>query len=428
MYSIIKILFLTPCIAIIYMLWELNGILYPSVDQIITNWNETWGKHNDEFNTIPFSIPIDIPLPHVEFDKFLNNKLKFASPSDWSQGLNQNELLKYVQHWNTTYSINKQMMRLNLLGAHYHTVINGLKIHYIRCNSTYESGIPLLLLHGWPGMFTEFAEVFPLLCLKGYNVLLPSLPGYGFSEAPLSSEFTFIDAAVIFAKLVHQLFPNKKYVCQGGDWGSFVCSALAQIDTVNVLGIHLNMPMVAIPPKNVGSLLVWPWMMLFPDEKIGSLIPFFKRIVKQTAYLYLQATQPDLIGLGLNSSPIFLLAWILDKFKAWSKEDLAMNDILDVVTIYWLTQATSGTRWYYGVTQSRSAQISLLAPIPVPVALIDTPFEIYRIPTSWLQGYRYPYLKKYTEAKHGGHFYALEYPTLLVENLIEFIHGLNIKN
>jgi pimeloyl-ACP methyl ester carboxylesterase len=318
--------------------------------------------------------------------------------------------------------------------------VNGLDVHVVdRGPST---APVVLLVHGWPGSFTEFVEVAEGLAQKGYRVLVPSLPGFGFSEKP-KRNFTFVDAAVCLAKVVRALGIHK-YACQGGDYGSFVCTALGQIDEEHLVGVHLNMAVVLVPPVKYGSFLAWPLMFLLgPYGLLGfdkadyerstrSLgLGFYPYIIAETGYFHEQATRPDTIGAILDDSPVALLAWIAEKFQTWSTHpekglngDIPLTRILDDIQVYWVGRTgTSSVRWYKCVWDMNGAVASLRAPVHVPVGVADVEGEIYRPPRAWLPA-KYTDLRRYTTFDRGGHFFAMENPAALVRDVHEFLVGL----
>ena len=455
-----RILFFFAIVFAVFLI-VLERTCYRHVEDIQVEWRRRWGSRRDEGKVEPFRIDPRLNS-QAELDRKLDEFLqrhyevmKQYKPVKgrelWPHGIPKAELYRLVDVWRYQYNWTARADKLNDLGPQYHMVINGLRIHYfdIRSNADRtktKRPPPILLLHGWPGSFIEFVDVIPLLLAKGHDLIVPSLPGFGFSEGPSEwedpdapYEFTFLDAAVIFSKLMKGVHPNDKYVCQGGDYGSFVCSGLGQIDTKNILGVHLNMAVVAFPPWKVGGIFSWILIQLFPflvsqgnRQRMGPSVPaVMLRLVHETGYFHVQGTKPDSIGAGLEDSPVFLVAWIAEKFRAWADprdfDRITVEEVLDNVQVYWMTRTspTTSARWYYGMMHSWNGAIaSLLAPVPVKTAILDAPAEIFRPPTFWLKDHKYPKLERFTEAAHGGHFFALEYPEELASDLTAFIDSL----
>jgi pimeloyl-ACP methyl ester carboxylesterase len=465
-------LFLLPIL--LTLIGLLRWILYPSIHDILIDQNRRWGN-GDEYNNnnmqefmIPKGNQQDI---QNQLNRFLlmnadHHNQHNNNNNDWNSGIPLSELYRYITYWNNSYNWDERRMLLQNMGHHRTTIINGLTIHYVDiinpANNHHKNTI--VCLHGWPGSFVEFSIVGPELAKRDdiYRVIIPSLPGYGFSEGANIEGFTFVDAAAIFIKLIHQHLHIGTYTCHGGDYGSFICAAMAQLEEINnvptekkISSIHLNMVTVVIPPLYVGSMLAWPiyyligpyllpegdWKRLTRQGLSHGMFDFYKYILQETGYFHIQATKPEMMGAILNDSPVGLAAYFLDKFKSWSSSPpppspnsnkkmengiyASINQIFDNLQIYYITQTgTTSVRYYRDSVQSWDKSfMSLAAPIPssVKIGLIDSPGEFFRPPRSWL-GTKYPNLIHYSEFNSGGHFLALEQPILLVNDLIEFIN------
>lgn len=436
-------------VVIATVLAVLERIFYRQVEDIEFSWNTRYGSGDDSALPIPFTVdsnPKLLPELYRRLDEYLSKESNLLDDeNDFTRGMNPKKLRKLVDEWRYRYNWKERAEYMNSVGPQFHISVNGLRIHYyqISVEKNSDASIPILLLHGWPGSVIEF---FPLIerfkadptLAKSYDLVVPSLPSYGFSDAPPAHQsFTFLEAAVIFAKMMKRLYPNKKYICQGGDYGSFICSALAQIDTRRAMGIHLNMATVMVPPWTVGGLSLWPVIALFPyfmstdnRERLGpNLMDWGLRQIQNTGYFHEQATFPETIGVGLDESPVFLLSWIGEKFFLWSHhfDDIGVQSLLDNVMLYWVTKTgSSSVRWYYYMARStRGALYSLLAPVPVKTALLDAPKELYRPPTFFLKGHRYPNLVRFTKVDRGGHFLAMEQPSIVLSDLDAFIRNID---
>ena len=359
----------------------------------------------------------------------------------WDRGMPLACVRGVVEHWLHHHEPKWDERRRALvgMGRHEAVVVDGLRVHYVDAGE--ERSPTIMVVHGWPGSFTEFVELVPLLVERGFRVIVPSLPGFGMSAAP-DTPFSFVDAAVVLAKLMRHL-AVERYVCQGGDWGSLVCSALGQIESpARIKGVHLNMAVALAGPLHTGHLLAWPLAMLLPtgavlskedharltrDDPRGSVLDFFLYIARETGYFHEQATKPDTIGAVLDDSPVALAVWIVEKFVAWSADQhaplnasFAMDRVLDNVAVHWFSRcSTTAARWYHGSVTSKLARTSVLADVPVPVGVFDARGEIFRPPKAWLAT-KYPHLATYAEAQRGGHFAAMANPAGLASDVARF--------
>jgi pimeloyl-ACP methyl ester carboxylesterase len=230
-----------------------------------------------------------------------------------------------LKYWESEYlsegRLAERERRLNEFPS-FRTEINGLQIHFLHArslNSTNDCN--LLMVHGWPGSFVEFVEVIRLL-RNDCNVVVPSIPGYGFSEPPSKKGFDTVEAAVVFKGLMNRLgyaSGEVSYFAQGGDWGSMIVSALAQLDPA-CRGIHLNFfPVVPMPwgPLSMLAGAAYPPLLFSPNDqqRVFPLQSLVVRILKESGYFHEQSTRPDTLSVGLSDSPAGLAAWILEKFR-----------------------------------------------------------------------------------------------------------------
>jgi pimeloyl-ACP methyl ester carboxylesterase len=290
----------------------------------------------------------------------------------------------------------------------------------------------LIITHGWPGSVLEVEKAIgPLTDPTAYggsaddafDVVIPSMPGYGFSERPTGTGWDPERIGRAWAVLMQRL-GYTRYVSQGGDWGSVVADAMGRQAPPGLLGIHVNMP--ATVPDNVvralndvGSVPVG----LSPAESAAfdSLSNFF---TKNAGYGVMMVTRPQTVGYGLTDSPAALAAWMYDKFAQWTysggepERSLSRDEMLDDITLYWLTNsAVSSARLYwennnnnFGATAQKTNEIS------IPVAVTVFPGEIYRAPKSWTE-HAYSHLIYFNEVEKGGHFAAWEEPELFASEL-----------
>ena len=272
------------------------------------------------------------------------------------------------------------------------------------------------------------------------EVVVPSIPGYGFSAAPQLRGFGGPQTADIFRQLMARL-GHERFYCQGGDWGSLVTTVLATLYPDSVLGLHLNMMAAQITPG--GMLATWlaqlpglRYLLADPEdyEKVEAFVPRLGFLLQETGYLHLQATKPDTVGVGLSSSPLGLAAYILEKFSTWTEagwrelEDgglgteasYSRDRLLTNVMVYWLTNSITSSMRYYKENLSNLDPAIARTPVQAPTGFADLPNELSRVSRFQLRG-KFPRLVSYNTLASGGHFAAMEVPHLLAEDIIQFI-------
>lgn len=345
---------------------------------------------------------------------------------DESQGLQLAKIQALVRYWEKDYDWRKLEARLNAL-PQFTTEIDGIHIHFIHVRSRHPNALPLILTHGWPGSVLEFIKAIgPLTDPTAYggkaedafDVVIPSIPGYGFSGRPKDLGWGPDRVARAWDVLMKRL-GYTRYVSQGGDHGSVISDALARQAPAGLLGIHLTMP--ATVPANVVAALSKGGPApagLSPAEKsaFDSLNTFF---TKNAGYGVMMVTRPQTVGYGLSDSPVGLAAWIYDKFAQWTdsggepERSLTRDETLDDITLYWLTNtAVSAARFYWENNNNNfSSEAQKTSQISLPVAVTVFPGEIYRAPRSWTER-AYRNLTYFHEVDQGGHFAAWEEPEL----------------
>jgi len=352
--------------------------------------------------------------------------------TDQSQGVKLEKLQALVRYWGTDYNWRKIESKLNGLPM-FVTTIDGVDIQFIHVRSRHPNALPLLITHGWPGSPMEIVKAIgPLTDPTAYggaaedafDVVIPSMPGYGFSSRPQTTGWGPDRIAHAWAELMNRL-GYKRYVSQGGDWGSVIADAMARQAPQGLLGIHINMP--ATVPADVAKALGNGGPApagLSGQEKAAfeSLNTFFS---KNAGYGAMMVTRPQTVGYGLSDSPVGLAAWMYDKFAQWTYSDgepersLTRDEMLDDITLYWLTNsAVSSARLYWENNNNNnfSAEAQKTSEITIPVAVTVFPGEIYRAPKSWTER-AYPHLIYFNEVDKGGHFAAWEQPELFASEL-----------
>jgi pimeloyl-ACP methyl ester carboxylesterase len=329
-----------------------------------------------------------------------------------------------VDYWRTGYDWRKQERALNNLD-HFKTKIDGLDMHFIHVRSKHEHALPLVITHGWPGSFYEFYKIIgPLTDPVAYggraedafHVVIPSLPGFGFSDKPAETGWSNGRMAHTISRLMQRLGYDR-YGAQGGDWGSSVSAWLGRNDAERCIAIHLNF-VTAGPPTNVDN----PLAKLSPDQALR-LRERQQWAAEEFAYNQIQGTRPQTLGYGLNDSPAGLAAWIVEKFRAWSDCDgdverqFTKDELLTNVMIYWVSESiASSTRVYYESRHSPGPGKAGRVEVPVGCAIF--PKEIVYAPREWVE--QQLNVTHWTEMPAGGHFAALEEPELLVQDVREF--------
>lgn len=353
--------------------------------------------------------------------------------NDISQGVQLARVQDLVKYWGNGYDWRKAEARLNAL-PEFITTIDGVDIQFIHVRSRHPNAMPLILTHGWPGSQFEFLKTIgPLTDPTAYggraedafDVVIPSIPGHGFSGKPTELGWGPDRVAKAWDVLMKRL-DYSHYVSQGGDHGSVISDALGRLAPPGLLGIHLNMP-ATVPPelvKPINSGEPAPAGLSGPERTAyNSLSTFFGR---NAAYGAMMVTRPQTIGYLLADSPSGTAAWMYEKFAAWTDSDgkpervLSRDEMLDDISLYWLTDTgASSSRFYWENNNNNfSAVAQKTADIKVPVAITVFPHEIYQAPKTWAQR-AYPSLSYFNEVSKGGHFAAWEQPQLFSEELRE---------
>lgn len=336
---------------------------------------------------------------------------------DQSQGIQLEKLKPLVEYWGTSYDWRKAEAKLNAL-PQFMTTIDGVDIHFIHVRSRHPNAMPLIMTHGWPGSVLELLKtVGPLTdpaahggsAGDAFDLVLPSMPGYGFSGKPTDIGWGPDRIAQTWTKLMKRL-GYARYVAQGGDWGSPVSSAMARQAAPGLLGIHINLPAI-VPPEIAAVLAAGGSAPAALTEKERAAFDAFAAAAKMgnRSYAQMMGTRPQTIGYGLMDSPVGLAAWMLGHpgFSRWtyseSDPEKSRDEVLDDITLYWLTNsATSSGRlyWEYGGRSPAFASPEMTSEISLPVAITVFPGESYRAPETWARR-AYPNLVYFHEVDKG---------------------------
>ncbi len=343
--------------------------------------------------------------------------------ASWSYGTEPGYLRELVAYWHDRYDWRAQERALNRF-AHWKTQLGGLDVHFIHQRSQHADALPLVITHGWPGSVVEFQKVIgPLVdptahggrASDAFHLICPSMPGYGFSDAPKGPGFDVKSVAELWIQLLARL-GYARYGAQGGDWGALVTNWIGVLDPAHCAGIHLNM-LVALPPADPKALEG-----LTPDEQ-KALADVARFQADETGYQAIQGSKPHTLGYGLNDSPAGLLAWIVEKFRTWSDCDgdversFTKDELLTNVMLYWVTQTIASSCRLY-CENRRGGRYGLDQVVKVPTGVAVFPKEIYRAPRRFAEP-RFN-LVHWSVQPRGGHFAAFEQPELFVEDVRAF--------
>ncbi len=353
---------------------------------------------------------------------------------DGSQGTPLAKIQDLVHYWGTDYDWRRFETKLNCL-PQFVTNLDGVNIHFIHVRSHQPGALPLIMTHGWPGSIVELLDsVGPLtdpIAHGGhpedaFDLVLPSMPGYGFSDKPRSAGWGPERIARAWAELMNRL-GYTRYVSQGGDWGSVVAEAMGRQAPAGLLGIHVNLP--ATVPAEVAAAVAAGAPA--PDGLSEEERAAFDKLTTAAktggrAYFAIMTARPQNIGYGVADSPTGLAAWMLvhGGFTRWTystdaERSPTKDEVLDDITLYWLTNTgTSAGRiyWENGGGNPNSAAAQRTSEISVPVAITVFPGESYQAPQSWAER-AYPNLNYYNQVEKGGHFAAWEQPELFATEI-----------
>jgi pimeloyl-ACP methyl ester carboxylesterase len=375
--------------------------------------------------------PFHLEIPEEQIDELRRRIAATRWPSkelvpDRSQGVQLAMLQELARYWETDYDWRKAEEKLNAL-PQFTTEIDGLEIHFIHVRSPHENAMPLIMTHGWPGSVIELLEIVgPLTdptahggdAEDAFHLVLPSLPGYGFSAEPREVGWDPGRTAFAWGELMRRL-GYTRYVAQGGDLGAIVTDVMGRIAPAGLLGIHMNLLVTtlgaATPPPG-------------DSEEARAALEAIKTFTTSGfGYFLEQSTRPQTIGYALLDSPVALAAWMLDHdtdsyykisrafLDGEATGHLTRDRIVDNITLYWLTgTGASAARWYWELGQAQAKALAAgQAPpeVSLPVGFTTFPDEIFAAPRSWVEQ-SYPNLTYFNEADRGGHFPAWEEPQL----------------
>ncbi len=380
-------------------------------------------------------VPFTVDVPEADLDglrsRILQTRWPEAEPvPDGTQGVPRHELEALCAHWVDGYDWRATERRLNAIPQHLIT-IEDLQIHVLHARSPEPDAIPLVLTHGWPGSVLDFLKVVgPLVDpsahggdrADAFHVVCPSLPGYGFSARPRQPGWDIHRIASAWSVVMHRL-GYRRFGAAGADWGTSISTLLGRDHPDEVIGIHLVPPLAAPDPSTFAELSA---------SERAALDDAESRRRTGSAYGLQHATRPQTIGYSLVDSPVGLCAWIAEKYRDWSddrpeaRSSLTRDDVLDAVTLYWLTgTGASAARLYWESIDEVTGWFTDDAPdvVDVPTGCSTFAYEVPRASRRWAAR-RFTDIRHWGELDRGGHFAALEQPDLLVSELRAFFRHL----
>lgn len=347
--------------------------------------------------------------------------------ADWDYGTNLEYLKELCSYWQNDFDWRKQEAELNEF-KHFKSEIDGYKIHFIHEKGAGKNRIPLLLTHGFPDSFYRFKKIIPLLTAEkdgvSFDVVAPSIPGYGFSDKS-KEKGTLFKIADLWGTLMTERLGYTRFAAHGGDWGSIITERLARSYSDSLVGIHLTeVPFAHIFEK--------------PDDLSAAEEKFFARNEKwqkeEGAYAMIQATKPQSLAYGLNDSPAGLAAWLVEKFRTWSdcggdvETRFTKDELLTNIMIYWGSETiNSSFRLYYDAMNAGAlfwigeTIKKWVGSSDVPTGFASFPKDLNPPPREWAE--RFFNITRWTEMPRGGHFAAFEEPELLAEDIREFFRS-----
>jgi pimeloyl-ACP methyl ester carboxylesterase len=378
----------------------------------------------------PFSISIDpsrlanlrYRLEHVNWPDTLDE-------AGWEFGTDLAYMRSLHRYWLETYDWPAQEARLNQL-PHFLFEHGDRRVHFMHRPGNGPNPIPLLITHGWPGSFVEMLKILPMLSDPGafgadpadaFSVVVPSIPGFGFSSRPTTRGTNVFAIADMWAELMTALGYDR-FGVQGGDWGFWISTATALRHPDRVLGAHLNYVSTGFRPD------LSPGTAPLTEEEHAYLERVAAWRESEGAYFSIQATKPQTLAYGLADSPIGLAAWLLEKFKSWSdcerspEEILSRDELLTNIMIYWLTQTVHSSFRLYAEARAKPLHLGPGERVLPPCGIVRLPRELPMPPRHWAE--RAFNLVHWTNLPRGGHFAAMEVPHLLAEDIRAFFRPL----
>jgi pimeloyl-ACP methyl ester carboxylesterase len=351
---------------------------------------------------------------------------------DWGYGANAAYIRELAEHWRDRYDWRQREAMMNAF-PHFRTEMDGQPIHFIHARGKGPNPMPIVLTHGWPWTFWDYHKVIGPLTdpashggdpADAFDVVVPSLPGYGFSTPLNRTGINWWKTADIWVQLMDRLGYGR-FAAQGGDWGAFISAQLGHKHADRIIGVHIHTP----APLDFMGGAGWNKDDYAPEEKhlLAEMAAFFR---EEMGYMSLQSTKPQTPAVALNDSPAGLLAWIVEKRRRWSdsggnvERRFTKDDLIDTVMLYWVTGSYySSARFYYeGAHHLWQPSHDRMPLVEAPTALPLFPCELTKPARRWAE--RYYNLQRWTPMAEGGHFAPMEAPDALVGDMRAFFRGL----
>ena len=376
--------------------------------------------------------PFTVKIPQATLDDLQERLARTRWPDEiegagWDYGSSLPYMKELVDYWQTGFDWRAQEELINTF-AHFRTRLDGLDIHFIHERGRGADPIPLVITHGWPGSFFEMLKLIPLLTDPGrhgadpshsFDVVVPSLPGYGFSDRPTERGMAERPIARLWARLMTERLGYARFGAHGGDWGAGVTACLGLAYPDRLTGIHVT----ALESPYIGE----------GERELSEAERSFLEVTEawngaEYGYGHIQRTKPQTLAYGLNDSPAGLAAWIVEKFRSWSDCDgdvqrrFTKDELLTNATIYWATQTINSSMRLYYEAEHNPGLFKQGERITVPCAVALFPKDIDQPPREWAE--RAYNVQRWTRMPRGGHFPAMEEPELLAQDLRAFFRGL----
>jgi pimeloyl-ACP methyl ester carboxylesterase len=380
----------------------------------------------------PFSIQIETAILSDLKERIRNTRWPDPAPgAAWDQGTDLEFLRQLLAYWADEFDWHAQERELNAVN-HFRAELDGVLIHFVHERARHGHGIPLILTHGWPSTFVELLALVPFLTDPGahgidgpaFDLVIPSLPGYGFSERPARAGVNYRHVAGLWHRLMRGL-GYERYGAQGGDFGAGVATFMALTDREPLLGVHLsNLEIRPYTGSGARPLSAAEKTYLERNEAFWQ---------EEYGYKAIQSTKPQTLGYGLNDSPAGLAAWILEKWRSWAdsrgnlEERLSRDFLLTTVTLYWVTQTITSSMRDYFDNDNRRFRVTMgprdFVNVPTGIAVFANTFvDEGTPPREWVE--RLYNVRRWTPMPSGGHFAPVEEPELLARDIASFFAGL----
>ena len=382
--------------------------------------------------------PFTISVSSEVLDDLQRRLVNYRWPMDfdndlWQYGTNGDYLKELVDYWIKDYDWRLQEEHINSF-SHFRTEIDEMPIHFIHERGKGPSPIPIILNHGWPWTFWDFHKVIEPLTdpashggdpADAFDVIVPSLPGFGFSSPLTTSGINYWRTADMWVTLMREVLGYDKFAVQGGDWGSLIGAQLGHKYAQHLIGLHLGI-MVPLDLFENGT----PDQSEFAEDELHKFETNTNFFIQEDGYFKIQATKPQTVTYGLNDSPVGLCAWILEKRYTWGdcngdvESRFSKDELITVIMLYWITESFgTSARYYYEAAHHLWKPSHDRQPVvEAPTGIAYFPKEVIHMPKAWAE--RYYNLQHWTDIPSGGHFAPMEEPEALVKDVRTFFRQL----